>query len=79
MPLPGGRHPGAGGIVAIGLSGNSTSPLPHIMSDSDLEKKHIVIDADLFEELKEKKLEHGLTWTGLLARADYSPAEVVRP
>jgi hypothetical protein len=49
------------------------------MSDSDLEKKHIVIDADLFEELKEKKLEHGLTWTGLLARADYSPAEVVRP
>jgi hypothetical protein len=45
------------------------------MSDSDPEKKHIVVDADLFEELREFKLEHGLTWTGLLARADYSPAE----
>jgi hypothetical protein len=41
----------------------------------DPERKHIVVDESLFYELRELKLENGLTWSGLLRRADYSEAE----
>jgi hypothetical protein len=45
------------------------------MSNRDSEKAHIVVDRDLFEELRELKLEAGVTWRGLLERADYSAVE----